>query len=81
MSSQFPNTFPVSSGSSSSPVLPVPHPSDVYCDLEKGHTIQEYIDILRRRKWWIIGTFFTIVFLVALYTYTRTPILSRHRDG
>jgi succinoglycan biosynthesis transport protein ExoP len=73
MANQVPN-FPVSSGSHSSPVLPTPPPSDVYYELEKGRTIREYIDILIRRKWWIIGTFFTIVLLVALYTFTRTPI-------
>jgi capsular exopolysaccharide synthesis family protein len=42
--------------------------------MEKKHTLREYIDILLRRKWWVIGAFFTIVFLVALYTFTRTPI-------
>jgi capsular exopolysaccharide synthesis family protein len=73
MSNQFPN-LPVSSGSSSSPILPTPPTQDFYYELEKGHTIREYIDILLRRKWWIIGTFLTIFLLAALYTYTRTPI-------
>jgi succinoglycan biosynthesis transport protein ExoP len=73
MANQLPN-FPVSSGSPSSPVLSTPSPSDVYYELEKGRTLREYIDILIRRKWWIIATFLTIVFLAALYTFTRTPI-------
>ena len=52
---------------------PTPTP-DLYYEIEKGHTIREYLDILLRRKWWIIGTLFTIILLAALYTYTRTPI-------
>lgn len=74
MSSQFPNTFPVSSGSPSSPMSPAPPTSDFYYEVEKGHSLREYLDTLSRRKWWIIGTFLTIVFLAALYTFTRTPI-------
>ncbi len=74
MSSQFLNSFPVSSNLPPSPALPTPPPSEVYYEAEKGHTIRDYLDILARRKWWIISTFLTIVLLAALYTYTRTPI-------
>jgi succinoglycan biosynthesis transport protein ExoP len=74
MSNQLPNSFPVSSGPPPSPVLPTPPPSDLYYELERGHTIRDYINILLRRKWWIIGTFITLVLLTALYNYTRTPI-------
>ncbi len=66
--------MPLSSQSAPSPSIPTPPTPDFYYEIEKGHTLREYIDILLRRKWWIIGTFFTIVFLVALYTFTRTPI-------
>ena len=74
MSSQFPDTFPVSSGSPSSPMPPAPPNSDFYYAIEKGHSLREYLDILSRRKWWIIGTFLAIFLLAALYTFTRTPI-------
>lgn len=74
MSNQLPNTFPVSSGSPHSPSPPAPLAPDFYYDVEKGHTIRDYIDILARRKWWIIGTFLIIALLAGLYTYTRTPI-------
>jgi succinoglycan biosynthesis transport protein ExoP len=74
MSNQFPNSLPVSPGSPPGPVQPPPSSSDMYYELEKGHTIREYINILLSRKWWVIGTFLTIVFLAGLYTYTRTPI-------
>jgi succinoglycan biosynthesis transport protein ExoP len=74
MSNQFPNSYPAPPGTPPSPVLPSPPSSNVYCEIEKGHTLREYIDILLRRKWWIIGTFLTIVVLAGVYTYTRTPI-------
>ncbi len=74
MANQIQNSLPVSSGLPPSPALPGPPPSDFYCEVEKGHTIREYFDILLRRKWWIIGTFLGIVLLTALYTFTRTPI-------
>ena len=75
MSGQFPNSFPVSSsGSPASPMPPAPPTSEFYYAIEKGRSLQEYLDILLRRKWWIIGTLLTIVFLAALYTFTRTPI-------
>ena len=73
MSNQSQNSLPVSS-SSPTPPSPFTTPtSDFYFEMEKGHTLREYIDILLRRKWWVIGTFLTIVFLVGLYTFTRTP--------
>ena len=74
MSNQFPSSFPVPPGSPPGPVLPIPPTPEVYYEVEKGHTIREYIEILLRRKWWIITTFLTILFLGILYTYTRTPI-------
>jgi polysaccharide biosynthesis transport protein len=73
MSNQFPNPLPVASGHPPGPALPAPA-ADLYYEVEKGHTLREYADILRRRKWWIIGTFLTIVLLAGLYTFTRTPI-------
>ena len=40
----------------------------------RGWTAREYIHILLKRKWWIISTFLSIVFVVGFYSYTRTPI-------
>jgi len=36
--------------------------------------ISEYWYILRKRKWWVIGFFLSVVLLVGTYTFTRTPI-------
>ncbi|MFZ2089945.1 MAG: Wzz/FepE/Etk N-terminal domain-containing protein, partial [Desulfobaccales bacterium] len=74
MSNQIQNTFPVSSGSPSGPSLPSTPTPDFYYELEKGHTIREYIDILLRRKWWVIAPLFTIILLAALYNIFSTPI-------
>jgi capsular exopolysaccharide synthesis family protein len=47
---------------------------DYYADMSQGGDLREYLHILLKRKWWIIGTFFTIFLLAAVYTFTRTPI-------
>lgn len=73
MSNHFQGSFPVSSGPPPSPNLPTPPAPDFYYEIEKGHSLREYIDILLRRKKWIIGTFLVTVALGALYTFTRTP--------
>ena len=54
----------------SSPPLPMDYDSEMY----QGRDLREYLHILLKRKWWIIGTFLTIFLTVALYTFTRTPI-------
>ncbi len=72
--SQPQNSLPVSSGSSPSPGITVTPVAEGYYELERGHTLREYFDILRRRKWWVFGTVFVLVSLAALYTFTRTPI-------
>ena len=59
--------------SPSSPYYPSPPTRDFYYEVEKGHSLQDYINILLRRKRWIIGVFLAIVFLVGLVTFTRTP--------
>ncbi|MGQ9689301.1 MAG: Wzz/FepE/Etk N-terminal domain-containing protein, partial [Desulfobaccales bacterium] len=59
---------------SPSPSPTLPPASEGYYEVERGHTLREYLDILIRRKWWIIGTMATLFFLAALYTFTRTPI-------
>lgn len=34
----------------------------------------DYWYILRKRKWWVIGFFLSVVLLVGVYTFTRTPL-------
>jgi len=36
--------------------------------------LRDYVHILVRRRWWLIGTFLLVVTLVALVTFTATPI-------
>jgi uncharacterized protein involved in exopolysaccharide biosynthesis len=36
--------------------------------------LRDYVSILLRRKWWIIGVFLFFVLSIGLYTFTRTPI-------
>jgi capsular exopolysaccharide synthesis family protein len=43
-------------------------------ELDRDWTIRNYLDILLKRKWWIIGCFLSVFLLGALYTFTRTPI-------
>jgi succinoglycan biosynthesis transport protein ExoP len=43
-------------------------------EVDQGTSLQEYLHILLKRKWWVIGTFLTIFLAVALYTIIRTPI-------
>lgn len=51
------------------------HPLMDY-DTEMSHRWdpREYLYVLMKRKWWIIGTFISVVLVGALYTFTRTPI-------
>lgn len=74
MSNQVPNSLPAAAGAPSGTLQPAPPTHDFYYELEKGNSIRDYIDILLRRKWWIIWTLITIVFLTALYSYLATPI-------
>jgi len=34
----------------------------------------DYWQILRRRRWWVLGFFLTVVLAVSVYTFTRTPV-------
>jgi len=57
------------------PPLPPPPPlMDYDSEIYRGRDLREYLDILLKRKWWIIGTFLTIFLGMALYTFLRTPI-------
>lgn len=56
------------------PKLPAPSPEDYYFEIEQGRGLKEYIHILRRRKWWVIGTFLTVFLSAALFTFLRTPV-------
>jgi capsular exopolysaccharide synthesis family protein len=42
--------------------------------MEEERSLRDYVHILLARKWWVIGTFLTIVFLVGLYTFIRPSI-------
>lgn len=57
--------------------LPVtsPLPPLDYYDVEmQGPGLRDYLYILLKRKWLVIGAFLTIFLAVALYTFLRTPI-------
>ena len=56
------------------PPSPPPIDSDYYGEMSRGRDLREYLHILLKRKWWIIGTFLSIFLLVAVYTFLRTPI-------
>jgi len=56
------------------PSPPPPPPMDHGYEVDQGTSLQEYLHILLKRKWWVIGTFLTIFLTVALYTVIRTPI-------
>ncbi len=47
---------------------------DYNTEMQQGRGLREYIHIMLKRKWWIIGSFLTIFSVVALYTLTKTPI-------
>jgi polysaccharide biosynthesis transport protein len=52
-----------------------PFPPLDYYDVEmKGPGLRDYLYILLKRKWLVIGAFLTIFLAVALYTFLRTPI-------
>jgi len=52
-----------------------PLPPLDYYDVEmQGPGLQDYIFILLKRKWLVIGVFLTIFLAVAIYTFLRTPI-------
>jgi capsular exopolysaccharide synthesis family protein len=55
---------------------PPPPPPPMDSDLEAYHSrnLREYLHILLKRKWWIIGTFFVIFLAMATYTLLQTPI-------
>lgn len=56
------------------PTPPLPPGMDFDYGADQGTSLQEYLHILLKRKWWVIGTFLTIFLAVALYTFIRTPI-------
>jgi polysaccharide biosynthesis transport protein len=43
-------------------------------ELKQGTSLHEYLHILLKRKWWVIGTFLTIFLMGVLYILFRTPI-------
>jgi capsular exopolysaccharide synthesis family protein len=43
-------------------------------EVDQGTSLKDYLHILLKRKWWVIGAFSTIFLSVALYTFTRAPI-------
>lgn len=58
-----------------------PSPSMANFDFAAGYgsdsdstELGDYWYILRKRKWWVIGCFLSVVLLAGVYTFTRTPI-------
>jgi succinoglycan biosynthesis transport protein ExoP len=41
---------------------------------QDGAHLRDYWNIIRKRKWWVIGFFFSIVLVVGVYTFIRTPM-------
>jgi len=60
--------------SSPVPVHPQLPPVDYDAEIDQGLSLQEYLHILLKRKWWIIGAFLFVFVGVALFTFLRTPI-------
>ena len=56
------------------PPPPAPPGMDFDYGADQGASLQEYLHILLKRKWWVIGTFLTIFIAVALFTFLRTPV-------
>jgi polysaccharide biosynthesis transport protein len=56
------------------PSRPAPPGMDFDYGADQGTSLQEYLHILLKRKWWVISTFLTIFLGVALFTFLRTPI-------
>jgi succinoglycan biosynthesis transport protein ExoP len=59
------------------PASPPPPPLMDYgygMEMHQGRDLREYLHILLKRKWWVIGTFLAIFLVVALLTFMRTPI-------
>jgi capsular exopolysaccharide synthesis family protein len=54
--------------------LPAPPALDYYGEHPDHRGLRDYLHILMKRKWWVIGTFLTVFILAALYTFLRTPI-------
>jgi succinoglycan biosynthesis transport protein ExoP len=65
--------LPITVPSFNQPAPPSPG-MDYDSEMSRGWDLREYLNILLKRKWWIIGTFFTVTLLVTVYTLTRTPI-------
>ena len=62
----YPPTLPA--GASQTP------PMDYGDAIYRGRDLREYLHILLKRKWWIIGSFLTVFLAVAIFTFVRTPI-------
>lgn len=68
---QPPMVMPPYSPTPSSPSPPV---MDYDSEMHQQGELREYLHILLKRKWWIIGTFLCVFLTAALYTFLRTPI-------
>jgi polysaccharide biosynthesis transport protein len=60
--------------SQSVPSANIPLPAFYDSEEQQGIDLWEYLSILLKRKWWILGTFLIIFIGVTVYTLTRTPI-------
>jgi capsular exopolysaccharide synthesis family protein len=52
---------------------PAPLTMDYYRE-SQDRGLREYLYVLLKRKWWVIGTFLTVFVVAGLYTFMRTPI-------
>lgn len=58
-----------------SPTTPPEPPSgEYYFEMEPRRGLGDYLHILLRRKWWVIGTFLIVFSAAVYYTFTRTPV-------
>lgn len=53
---------------------PEPPSSEYYVEMEPRRGLGDYLHILLRRKWWVIGTFLIVFSAAVYYTFTRTPV-------
>jgi succinoglycan biosynthesis transport protein ExoP len=61
----------------SSPTIALPPPQTPLTygyEVYPGKSLRDYLDILSKRKWWVIGSFLIIFLGMALFDVLRTPI-------
>jgi len=54
--------------------FPAPPTGDYYLEVGKGQGLSDYLAMLLRRKWWVIGPLLTMLLLASLYLFINTPM-------